>query len=89
MGAQRCHSGLRPRNFIGSRICPAYYGRAWAKDWKKDYKGALQDAHKGYQLDPGNPGKYLRRIGSAFSGLNRYNEAIQAYSKAIEIKLPR
>lgn len=64
---------------------PAYYGRAWAKNWKKDYKGELQDAQKGYQLDPENPGRYLRRIGSALSGLNKYNEAIQAYTKAIKI----
>jgi tetratricopeptide (TPR) repeat protein len=64
---------------------PAYYGRAWAKGWKKDYRGELKDAQKGYQLNPGNSGIYLRRIGSAYTGLNRFNEAIEAYSKAIEI----
>lgn len=64
---------------------PAYYGRAWAKGWKGDYKGELKDAQKGFQLDPGNTGMYLRRFGSAYSGLNRFDEAIKAYSKAIEI----
>ena len=63
----------------------AYYGRAWAKGWKKDFQGELMDAQKGYQLDLGNKSMYLRRIGSAYSGLNKFYEAIKAYSIAIEI----
>jgi tetratricopeptide (TPR) repeat protein len=64
---------------------PAYYGRGWARGWQNDHAGALEDAQRGYQLDPRSPGMYLRRVGSALAGLKRYDEALQAYSKAIEL----
>jgi Tfp pilus assembly protein PilF len=64
---------------------PAYYGRGWARDWQKDYAGALADAQQGLRLDPRNPGRYLRRAGSALAGLKRYAEALEAYSKAIAL----
>ena len=69
---------------LDPQYAPAYYGRAWAKGWKKDFKGELQDAQKGYQLDPNHPGMYLRRIGAALTGMKRFQEAINAYTKAIE-----
>jgi tetratricopeptide (TPR) repeat protein len=64
---------------------PAYYGRGWARHWGKDYLGELEDARKGYQLEPGNPGGYLRRIGAALEGLRRFEEALEYYTKAIHL----
>ena len=68
---------------LDSQYGPAYYGRGWAKNWLKDYSGELEDARKGLELDPQNPGQYLRRIGAALMGLNRMEEAIQVFSQAI------
>ncbi len=64
---------------------PAYYGRGWAKHELKDYLGELEDARQGYQLEPGNPGGYLRRIGAALEGLRRFAEAVENYTKAINL----
>lgn len=64
---------------------PAYYGRGWARNWQGDHEGELIDAQQGYELDPDNPGMYLRRIGAALSGLKRFDEAIEYYTKAIKI----
>jgi len=64
---------------------PAYYGRGWAKSWLQDYSGELEDARKGLEFDPDNPGMYLRRIATALSGLNQFDEAIKVYSQAIDL----
>jgi len=66
---------------------PAYYGRGWVRHDLKDYPGELEDARKGYQLEPGNPGGYLRRMGAAQEGLRRFEEAVEAYTKAIQLNL--
>ena len=64
---------------------PAYYGRGWVRHDLKDYPGELEDARKGYQLEPGNPGSYLRRMGAAQEGLRKFEEAIESYTKAIQL----
>lgn len=64
---------------------PAYYGRGWVRHDLKDYPGELEDANKGFQLEPGNPGGYLRRMGAALEGLRRFAEAVEAYTKAIQL----
>jgi tetratricopeptide (TPR) repeat protein len=64
---------------------PAYYGRGWVRHDLKDYRGELEDANKGFQLEPGNPGGYLRRMGAALEGLRRFEDAIEAYGKAIQL----
>ncbi len=63
----------------------AYYGRAWAKNIFGDYEGALIDAKKGMLLDNKNAGMYFRRIGSAYQGLEKFDEAIEAYNEAIKL----
>lgn len=63
----------------------AYYARGWAKDYLKDYQGELDDALTGMRLDSQNRGMYLRRIGTAYMGMKRFNEALAYYSQAIEL----
>jgi len=63
----------------------AYYARGWAKDYLKDYQGELDDALTGMQLDSQNRGMYLRRIGTAYMGMKRFNEALAYFSQAIEL----
>lgn len=70
---------------LDSEYGPAYYGRGWAKNWLKDYSGELEDAKKGFELDKNNPGMYLRRIGAALVGLNKFDEAVKVFSQAIEL----
>lgn len=64
---------------------PAYYGRGWAKSRLKDFSGELEDAYTGLKLDPDNPGMYFRRIATALTGLKRYDEALQVFSRAIDL----
>lgn len=63
----------------------AYYGRAWVKSSKGQHEAALADAKKGMLLDPQNTGMYFRRIGTAYQGLRRFGEAIEAYNEAIRL----
>lgn len=62
---------------------PAYYGRGWVRHMLGDYEGELADALKGIELEPQDANKYNIRIGSAYHGLKRYPEALEAYSRAI------
>jgi tetratricopeptide (TPR) repeat protein len=62
----------------------AYYGRGWARNWRGDYEGELQDAQTGYRFDQNNPTPYLRRIAAALSGLNRHDEAVKIYTQLIQ-----
>jgi len=61
----------------------AYYGRGWARHWKGDYQGELEDARLGYKLDPENPLHYLRRTGAALTGLNQPQEALKIYGEIL------
>jgi tetratricopeptide (TPR) repeat protein len=61
----------------------AYYGRGWVKHIRGDFAGEMQDAKKGLLLDSQNAGMYYRRIGSAYQGLQQYQDAINAYNEAI------
>ncbi len=70
---------------LDPRYGPAYYGRAWAKNWRRDFAGELQDAETGLSLDPKNPGMYLRRIGAALTGMRRFREAVEAYTRSIDL----
>src|SRR5437868_2910379 len=64
---------------------PAYYGRGWSKSWQGDYEGELQDAMRGLELDPNDPGSYYRRMGTAYKGMKKYDQAIEAYNSALSI----
>ena len=63
----------------------AYYGRAWVKSSKGNHEGALADAQKGMSLDSQHTGMYFRRIGTAYQGLRRFGEAVEAYNEAIRL----
>jgi tetratricopeptide (TPR) repeat protein len=62
-----------------------YYARGWAKHFLKDYQGELDDGQHGLELDPENPGPYLRRIGAAHAGMGKYRDALEVYSRAIDL----
>ncbi len=64
---------------------PAYYGRGWARDWQQNYAGELDDARRGLELDPENCAMYLRRVGSALTGLGKYEQALEAYNQVITL----
>lgn len=63
----------------------AYYGRAWVKSSRGDHEGALADAQTGMSLDSQHTGMYFRRIGTAYQGLRRFGEAIEAFNEALRL----
>jgi tetratricopeptide (TPR) repeat protein len=63
----------------------AYYGRGWFYHTQGNFAAELADAQKGLSLDEQNQGMYYRRIGAAYHGMKRFEEAINAYRQAIQM----
>jgi len=62
-----------------------FSNRSAAHASKEDYQHALEDAEKTVQLKP-DWGKSYSRLGAAFFGLRRLDEAVAAYRKGLQVE---